>query len=99
AAGAPGDRRAAQPVPLGIAAGARREVPAPGHQGGRPPPSGTSRTARREELATHVAFARAMGHTRRGGSALVRRQIQTPSAGPVRSAVNRRGGSSSELPL
>ena len=34
-----------------------------------------------------------------GGAALVRRWIQTPSAGQVLSAVNRRGRSSSELPL
>ena len=67
------------------------------------PPSRSARCPRQScqtRLAKRVAFVAPMGHTRRGGSALVRRWIQTPSAGSVLSAVQPEGrGSSSELPL
>jgi hypothetical protein len=50
-------------------------------------------------LTTALSYGRDSLHTCLGGSALVRWRIQTPSVIAVLSAANRRGRSSSELPL
>ena len=102
------DRRAAAPPPVALAARARAEVPPACDQGDRappavedPPPRGRGIPANgRFQLANKLArLAQLWSYLAVGGSALVRRWIQTPSVATVRSAATRRGRSSSELPL
>ena len=92
AAEPPRDRRAAPAPSLALAARARGEMPAAGHEGRRAPPAAQAGLAWPNTTCNACSFTRSdASYFVRGGSALVRRWIQTPSAGTVLSAVQPEG--------